>query len=404
MIDGTQWPVSIPPHWTRCQAQYALQPVLRDPKPNDEIVTAFRDGQVTLRRNRREEGFTNAAKEIGYQHICAGDLVVHSMDGGFGAIGVSDSHGKASPVVHAYRSETCDLHFIAYYLRSAIAAGWIAAQTKGIRERSTQFDRASLSRLEIAFPSIAEQRRIADYLDRETAEIDAMDAELDRLVETLRERKAASLDIAVTTADRSVALAWATSVIATGPFGTQARQGDYEAGGTPLINPSHIRNGSVFPDERVAVGNQKAVELRRHMMDEGDIVVARRGDLGRCAVISSSQIGFLCGTGSLRVVPNPRLLEPRYAALAISSRGSRAQMLAYSVGATMDNLNEVLFGRVQIALPPLDAQRRIVAELDEQTARIDDMIADAQRLKALLAERRSTLITEVVTGRKEVPA
>lgn len=79
-------------------------------------------------------------------------------------------------------------------------------------------------------------------------------------------------------------------------------------------------------------------------------------------------------------------------------------MLAYSVGATMDNLNEVLLGRVQIALPPLDAQRRIIAELDEQTARLDDMIADAQRLKALLAERRSTLITDVVTGRKEVPA
>ena len=56
----------------------------------------FRDGQVTLRSNRREDGFTNAVKEIGYQHIAKGDLVVHAMDGGFGAIGVSDSAGKAS--------------------------------------------------------------------------------------------------------------------------------------------------------------------------------------------------------------------------------------------------------------------------------------------------------------------
>lgn len=208
--------------------------------------------------------------------------------------------------------------YLYWWLESQAAKDFWYTNSFGV----TRFSLVSTAvwRLPVRLPPLFAQRRIADYLDRETAEIDAMDAELDRLVETLRERKAASLDIAVTTADRSVALAWATSVIATGPFGTQVRQGDYEAGGTPLINPSHIRNGSVFPDERVAVGNQKAVELRRHMMDEGDIVVARRGDLGRCAVISSSQIGFLCGTGSLRVVPNPRLLEPRYAALAISSR------------------------------------------------------------------------------------
>ena len=73
-------------------------------KPDDGVITCFRDGEVTLRSNRREDGFTMADKEIGYQGIDAGDLVVHGMDGFAGAIGISDSRGKASPVLNVLNS------------------------------------------------------------------------------------------------------------------------------------------------------------------------------------------------------------------------------------------------------------------------------------------------------------
>ena len=180
-----EWIEGVPADWHISKAQFVLDYQKRDVQEDDEIVTAFRDGQVTLRRNRRTDGFTMAEKEIGYQHICEGDLVVHSMDGGFGAIGVSDSCGKASPVVHAYTSSLCDLRFVAYQLRAAVKAGWIAALAKGIRVRSTQFDRPALASLNIAYPTVGTQQRIADYLDRETAEIDAAVADLDRYVELL---------------------------------------------------------------------------------------------------------------------------------------------------------------------------------------------------------------------------
>lgn len=299
-------------------------------------------------------------------------------------------------------TKTLDPSYLYWWLESKETKDFWYTNSFGV----TRFSLVSPSvwRLPVRLPDLVEQRRISAFLDWETAEIDAMDAELDRLVETLRERREAVFDTALAGQTRFVSLAWATDDISTGPFGTQVKQGDYQVGGTPLINPSHIRGGQVVPDERVGVGVEKATELARHAMAEGDVVVARRGDLGRCAVIGRAEAGFLCGTGSLRVIPKPRLLDSRYAALVVSSRGSRAQMLAHSVGATMDNLNEDLLGRVRIPLPPLREQRLIVAESDERTARIDEMIADAHRLKALLAERRSTLITEVVTGVKEVLA
>lgn len=72
--------------------------MLRTPDLHDEVITCFRDGEVTLRKNRREEGYTFSEKEIGYQGIEEGDLVIHGMDGFAGSIGVSDSKGKGSPV------------------------------------------------------------------------------------------------------------------------------------------------------------------------------------------------------------------------------------------------------------------------------------------------------------------
>jgi type I restriction enzyme S subunit len=86
-------------------------------REDDGVITCFRDGEVTLRSNRREEGFTMSDKEIGYQGIDVGDLVVHGMDGFAGSIGISDSRGKASPVLNVLDTDQCK-RYIMYYLRS----------------------------------------------------------------------------------------------------------------------------------------------------------------------------------------------------------------------------------------------------------------------------------------------
>ena len=88
------WLPFLPNHWETKRAKYILENVNRAPRDEDEVITAFRDGEVTLRKNRRETGYTFAEKEVGYQHIEPGDLVVHTMDAFAGAVGVSDSAGK----------------------------------------------------------------------------------------------------------------------------------------------------------------------------------------------------------------------------------------------------------------------------------------------------------------------
>jgi type I restriction enzyme S subunit len=94
---GIPWLGEIPAHWELKRAKWLFNQSALPVRDDDEMVTCFRDGQVTLRKNRREEGFTNAIKELGYQGIRVGQLVLHSMDAFAGAIGVSDSDGKCSP-------------------------------------------------------------------------------------------------------------------------------------------------------------------------------------------------------------------------------------------------------------------------------------------------------------------
>ena len=114
---GLSWIGMIPSNWRCLRGKYALQYLQKQTKEDDGVITCFRDGEVTLRSNRREEGFTISEKEIGYQGIDIGDLVVHGMDGFAGAIGISDSRGKASPVLVVLDSDE-NKRFLMYYLRN----------------------------------------------------------------------------------------------------------------------------------------------------------------------------------------------------------------------------------------------------------------------------------------------
>ena len=161
---GVQWIGKIPANWTCIKGKYILKYMQKQVKPNDGVITCFRDGEVTLRSNRREDGFTMADKEIGYQGIDAGDLVVHGMDGFAGAIGISDSRGKASPVLNVLDSRQ-DKKYIMYYLRSMAYGDVFAALATGIRVRSCDLRWNKLSELLYPVPSLEEQAEIVKYIE-----------------------------------------------------------------------------------------------------------------------------------------------------------------------------------------------------------------------------------------------
>lgn len=198
---GVEWQGDLPSHWDVQRSKFIFKKIERKVNEEDQIVTCFRDGQVTLRANRRTEGFTNALKEHGYQGIRKGDLVIHAMDAFAGAIGISDSDGKATPVYSVclpHNKQKIDVYFYAYYLRNLALSGFISSLAKGIRERSTDFRYADFAELLLPIPPYLEQQKIADYLDKQTAKIDQAIALKTAHIEKLKEYKSVLINDMVT--------------------------------------------------------------------------------------------------------------------------------------------------------------------------------------------------------------
>lgn len=186
---GIVWLADIPESWNISKIKYTIFPHEKPVLPTDEVITCFRNGTVTLRKNRREEGYTISFTEKGYQGVDVGDLVIHGMDTFAGAIGCSDSRGKTSPVVHVC-STSGNNRFFMYFLRHMAYSNVLMDFSNGVRIRSSDFRNFNkLAAFEMLVPPLDEQNEIADYLDKKCAEIEALITKKTALLEELENYK-----------------------------------------------------------------------------------------------------------------------------------------------------------------------------------------------------------------------
>ena len=196
---GIPWLGKIPAHWETKRAKNIFFRVQRPVRPEDEVITCFRDGQVTLRKNRRTEGFTEALQESGYQGIRKGDLVIHQMDAFSGSIGVSDSDGKGTPVyICCLPKFPLNIYYFSFIMREMARSGHIKSLYRGIRERSSDFRYETFAVQYLPIPPIEEQQAIVDYINAKTAKIDGLIADLSAQIEKLKEYKQRLIADAVT--------------------------------------------------------------------------------------------------------------------------------------------------------------------------------------------------------------
>ena len=196
---GVPWLGAVPQHWEVEWGKWMFRRMQRPIRDTDEVVTCFRDGTVTLRKNRRVRGFTEALKEIGYQGVRRGDLVIHGMDAFAGAIGVADSDGKGTPVYSVCEPRpTVKAQYYAYLLREMARNQWIQALAKGIRERSTDFRFDGFGSQPLAVPPFAEQAAIVRFLDHADRRIRRYIRAKRKLIKLLEEQKQTIIRRAVT--------------------------------------------------------------------------------------------------------------------------------------------------------------------------------------------------------------
>ena len=196
---GISWIGNVPEHWQFMRAKYMFKKEKRDVRNNDEVVTCFRDGEVTLRKNRRTTGFTESLTEIGYQGIRKNDLVIHQMDAFAGAIGVSDSDGKGTSVYHCCTPlGNYNVFYYAFLLRVMAKKGFIQSLYRGIRERSSDFNFLVFGKQYLAIPPIDEQKQIVAYINERVSSIDSQISSIEKQIANLNEYKQSLISDVVT--------------------------------------------------------------------------------------------------------------------------------------------------------------------------------------------------------------
>lgn len=420
------WLVAIPKHWKVIRSKGLFTARTERAREDDEQLSATQaygvipQKEFESRVGRKVVRITQHLEKRA--HVEPDDFVI-SMRSFQGGLERAWARGciRSSYVVLKPSPETV-VGYFAHLFKSLDYIRALQATSNFIRDgQDLNFNNFSL--VDLPLPPLDEQAAIAKCLDHANRKIDGFIRAKRKLIGLLNEQKQAIIHRAVTRGlDPDVpvkpsGIPWlgdipahwetitvgaSTTLIQTGPFGSQVHSHEYVRGGTPIVNPSHMKNGSIVSDPGVAVSDGKLRELARHRMLVGDIVVARRGELGRCALVTKIEEGWLCGTGSLLVRVKRDVFNPGYFQEVFSSAGVCDLLRLASVGATMDNLNAGMVGRLRFPLPSIEEQAEILKFIGIESTKNKAAISVTEREIALMQEYRTRLTADIVTGNLDV--
>ena len=387
--------------------EYLQKPV----KDDDGVITCFRDGEVTLRSNRREDGFTLSDKEIGYQGIDVGDLVVHGMDGFAGAIGISDSRGKASPVLNVLNSKY-NKRYLIYYLRSMAFSNVFVALASGIRVRSCDLRWNKLAELPYPTTSYDEQTEIVSYLDTQCSEIDATVEDIQKEITLLEDYKKSVITEAVTKGlnpdaeMKDSGIEWIGEI----PKYWKVDKIKYHLKRNEPKNPGNAIVLSVYRDYGVIPKDSRDDNHNVTSEDTSKYKYVKKGQL----VINKMK----AWQGSLAVSDYDGIVSPAYFIYDFIDEEYNHKYFHYLVRSCYKeefkrisggiregqwDLSTEGFSNTMVLLPSIEEQNEILDYILQKEMEIDSLIADKKRQLDILADYKKSLIYEYVTGKKEVP-
>lgn len=408
---GLQWAGNIPYDWNTTKGKYFMAILERPIKDDDGVITCFRNGEVTLRANRREDGFTIATVEAGYQGIEPGDLVIHGMDGFAGAIGISDSRRKGTPALNVLACSE-NKKYIMYLLRAMAYTEVFMALSTGIRVRTCDTSWKKLRSLDYLIPPEEEQQSIADFLDAKCAEIDTLTADIQTQIDTLEQYKRSVITETVTKGldpdaeMKDSGIEWVGEIPAhwlVHPvyyYYGERKNKNYLGKEDNLLSLSYGR--VVRKDINTSDGLLPESFNTYNIVETGDIII-------RPTDLQNDKRSLRTG-----LVKEHGIITSAYIDLCpikqVDSRCFYFLLHAYDVMKVFYNmgngvrqgLNYSEFSRLMVFEPPYDEQVAMADYLEAKVEEVDVVISDKKAQLATLDEYKKSLIFEYVTGKKEV--
>ena len=406
---GIPWIGKIPAHWNILRGKNILILLVRPVQEGDDIITCFRDGEVTLRKNRREEGFTVSMKEIGYQGVEPGDLVVHGMDGFAGAIGVSDSRGKATPVLNVMDSKE-NKRYLMYYLRAAAYKDVFMSLSTGIRVRSCDLRWNKLSVFPFLIPDINEQDSIVTYIDSQIKRVDDIISKAKASIEEYKSWKASIIYEAVTKGlDPNVEMKdsgvewigkipsnWTTKSI---KYIMQESKERTATGTEEML--SVTQKYGIIKSSDATISNPSTSTEDWRIVHIGDIVFNKYKAHSGVFFVSPLEGIVTFNYCVYRCFPDNCA---KYFEYQFKTPRCIGEFITHmkGVGDSISPLYTTELYKIKVIVPPIEEQLRIVEYLNIQCPKIDEIISEKESLVADLESYKKSLIFEVVTGKRRV--
>ena len=408
-----KWITEIPIHWSFIRGKNLYTKMQRPISDEDEIITCFRDGTVTLRRNRRTTGFTESLQEIGYQGIRKGDLVIHVMDAFAGSIGVSDSNGKGTPVYSVCQAKLdINNHYYAFLLREMARSGYIQSLYRGIRERSSDFRFEVFGAQFYPVPPRVEQDQIVRFLDWKASEINKLIQLKQQQIKCLNEKLLRAMN----------------DLITHGIGGTQpivATNMDWAPEIPTHWSTSRIRNHFIIL-KRIAGSEgydvysvtQQGLKVRDVTVFEGQLAADYSGyQFVYPGEFAMNHMDLL--TGGVGIADHLGVTSPDYRVFKLVDTEQcydqyylRVFQLCYRRhafyrfgrgAATVGRwrLPATAFKNFEIPVPPYAEQVEIVRAIDEEETKTRRAIDCLTKQIEVLKELKTRLIADVVTGKMD---
>ncbi len=352
------------------------------------------------------ETFTKAPKELitpkGLEESNAklfpkGSLLIGMYDTAALKMSILDRDAAFNQAIAGVKpNEKINLKFILYAVNSRKFE--ILNQRRGVRQKNLSL--AKIKNIALPIPPLPEQKQIVAILDEAFEEIDRAIANTEKNLANARELFESYLNGIFTQKGdgwKEKKLGEIGGKVFTGPFGSLLHKSEYVNNGIPIVNPANIEDDKIIPIFNKTVSQDIANRLQTYILKQNDVVVGRRGEIGRCAVVREEQAGWLCGSGSFFIKPFENV-DSVFLAHLLRSAVYRKKLESLSTGATMQNLSNQSLSDLIIAMPSLDEQNRI-------TNKIDDLRTETQRLEtiyrqkiAALKELKQSILQKAFTG------
>ncbi len=296
---------------------------------------------------------------------------------------------------HILKSKTSN-RYLKHYLNHFNFNGYVTGTTR------LKLNQSSMKNIPIPLPPLPEQHRIVAKIEELFSEINKAVENLQTARQQLKTYRQSVLKHAFLQPQFKyfqVTLKDISSKIQIGPFGSQLHKSDYISDGIPLINPMHIKDFEIFEDYKYSISKEKQESLPNYILRENDIIMGRRGEMGRVALVRKREENWFCGTGSLYIRPNQNQISAKYLMYYLGSQIVKHFLDKNAAGTTMTNLNKEIVMNIPVLVCPIEEQHQIVAEIEKRFSEADKLEESIETALRQTEALRQSILKKAFEGK-----